>query len=140
MPCQTSADFRQRGNFHYPAAHPDASKGKLVCADLRKGAGSYVEFVVKVEEPGDHQISITASAQGPCALSTAPVVNDARQADAGYPMKELLRIERSKPGKLETVSAQTVRFDQVGLHLLRFSSLVPKQLLQIDRIRFKNLQ
>jgi hypothetical protein len=79
------------------------------------------------------------SAAGSCALSTAPVVNDARQADAGYPMRELLRIERSESGKLETVSAKTVRFEQVGLHLLRFSSLVPQQLLQIDRIRIRKL-
>ena len=140
LPCQTSADFRQRGNFHYPHAHPDASKGKVVCANLRKGAGSYVEFVVKIEAAGDYQLSVAVSAQGPCTLSTAPVVNDARQADAGYPMKELLRIEKGKPGKLKTVSAKTVRFDQAGLHLLRFSSLVPKQLLQIDRIRIKKLQ
>ena len=140
LPHQTSADFGQRGNFHYPDDHPDASKGKLVCANLRKGAGSYVEFVVKIEEAGDYQISVAVSAQGPCTLTTAPVVNDARQADAGYPMKEVLRIEKSKPGKLETVSAKTVRFDQAGLHLLRFSSPVPKQLLQIDRIRIKKLQ
>ena len=140
LPCQTSADFRQRGNFHYPQAHPDASKGKLVCADLRKGAGSYVEFVVKIEAAGDYQLSVTVSAQGLCTLSTTPVVNDARQADAGYPMKELLRIERSKAGKLETVAAKTVRFDQSGLHLLRLSSLVPKQLLQIDRIRIRKLK
>jgi arylsulfatase A-like enzyme len=139
LPCQSSADFRQRGNFHYPMAHPSASKGKVVCADLRKGVGSYVEFVVRIEEAGDHQLSVAVSTQGSCTLSTAPVVNDARQADAGYPMKELLRIEKSKPGKIETVSANTVRFEQVGLHLLRFSSLVPKQLLQIDRIRIEKL-
>jgi arylsulfatase A-like enzyme len=139
LPCQTSADFRQRGNFHYPKAHPGASKGMVVCAELRKGAGSYVEFVVKIEEAGDHQLSIAFFAQGPCTLSTAPVVNDARQADASYPMKELLKIEKSKAGKLETVSAKTVRFDQAGLHLLRFSSLIPKQLLRIDRIRIEKL-
>ncbi len=139
LPCQTSADFRQRGNFHYPEGHPDASKGKVVCANLRKGAGSYVEFVVEIEKAGDHQISVAVSAQGPCTLSTAPVFNDARQADAGYPMKELLRIESSKAGKLETVSTKNVRFDKAGLHLLRFSSLVPKQLLKIDCIRIRKL-
>lgn len=137
LPHQTSADFGQRGNFHYPNTQPGASQEKVVCAYLRKGAGSYVEFVVKIEAAGDHQFSVAVSAEGPCTLSTAPVVNDARQADAGYPMKELLRIERSKSGKLETVSARAVRFDQVGLHLLRFSSLVPKQLLQIDRIQLR---
>ena len=140
LPHQTSADFGQRGNFHYPRALSGASKGTVVCADLRKGAGSYVEFVVKIEEAGDHQLSVAVSAQGPCSLSTAPVVNDARQAGAGYPMKELLRIERSKPGILETVAAKTVRFEQVGLHLLRFSSLAPKQLLHIDRIRVRKPQ
>jgi hypothetical protein len=91
--------------------------------------------VVQVEEKGDHALAMTVSTQGPCTLSTAPVVNDARQADAGYPMKELLTMEKSKAGVFEVVSAGTVRFDQAGLHLLRFSSKVRKQLLQLDRIR-----
>jgi hypothetical protein len=102
------------------------------------GVGSYIEFVVKIESPGDYQLTAVISAQGPCRLSTAAVVNDAKQADAGYPMKELLRTEKSNAAAFTPVSAGTVTFRQAGFHLLRFSSQVKKQLLQIDRIQLKN--
>ena len=103
------------------------------------GAGSYLELVVQVEEAGNYQLSVAIAAEGPCSLTTAPVVDDAKQADAGYPMKKLLNIEKGQAGELELVSLDSVRFDQAGLHLLRFSSKVDKQLLQIDRIQIKPL-
>ena len=139
LPHHTSSDFGQRGNFHYPKTQAEASQGKVVCADLRRGAGSYLEFVVKVEQTGEYELSVALSADGPCTLSTAAVVNDARQADAGYPMKELLSIEKSQTGVFELVSAGSVRFDQAGLHLLRFSSEVEKQILQVDRIQISKI-
>lgn len=139
LPHQTSSDYGQRGNFHYPKDRAGASHGKVVCADLRMGAGSYLEFVMKIEQAGDYELSVALSAEGPYSLSTAAVVDDALQADAGYPMKELLSIEESQAGVFELVSAGSVRFDQAGLHLLRFSSEVEKQILQIDRIQISKI-
>ena len=61
------------------------------------------------------------------------VVDDAAQADTGYPMTT---IGIMKPGSddLEDNIIGTVTFDSPGLKLLRFQSLVPKQQLRIDRI------
>ena len=140
IPHQSSSDFGQRGNFHYPKVQDGPLQGTVVCADLRAGIGSYIEFVVKIEKAGDYEISVAVSAQGPCLLSTAAVVDDAKQADSGYPMKKLMTIEKSKAGSFEIVSAGTITVKQTGLHLLRFSSKVAKQLLQIDRIQIRRLQ
>ena len=137
LPRQTSSDFGQRGNFHYPKDQADASGGVVVCADLRTGVGSYIEFVVRIEEAGEYDLSIAVSAEGAFALSTAAVVDDALQADAGYPMKALVKLSQTRGGMPESVSAGTIRFDQTGLHLLRFSSEVRKQLLRIDRIQLR---
>ena len=101
------------------------------------GEGSYLEFVVKIEQEGNYEFSVALSAEGPCSLSKAAVVNDAKQADSGYPMKKLMTIEKSKSAAFQTVSAGTITFKQAGLHLLRFSSEVKKQLLQIDRIQIR---
>ena len=109
----------------------------MISAELRAGAGSYIDFVVKLEQAGDYELSVALAAGGPIILSTAAVVDDAKQADVGYPMKELVEIERSRDGAFDLVSVRTVPFDQTGLHLLRFSSQVDKQQLQIDRIKIK---
>ena len=87
----------------------------------------------------NYVLSFLLNAEGSCTLSTAAVVNDAKQADAGYPMKRILNIEKSQSGIFELISAGTVHFDQSGLHLLRFSSEVEKQQLQIDRIQTSSL-
>jgi len=137
IPAQTSADYKLRGNCHYTKAHSSASGGSVVCADIRGGKGSYIEFVVNIDNPGDYELSVDASAQGECILLTAPVVDDAKQADAGYPMKKLLDISKGK--SIKTLSAGTVTFDKAGLHLLRFSSKVKKQLLVVDRIQIRKL-
>ena len=50
-------------------------------------------------------------------------------------MTKLMDIEKAQSETFDLVSARGIRFDQVGLHLLRFSSQVPKQQLTIDRIR-----
>ena len=95
--------------------------------------------MVKAEQAGDYELSILLNAESSCTLSTAAVVNDAKQADAGYPMKRILNIEKSQSGIFELISAGTVHFDQSGLHLLRFSSEVERQILQIDRIRISQI-
>lgn len=135
LPHQTSSDFEKRGNFHYPQGHLEASQGEAVRADLNKGAGSYVEFVLNIDRPGDYDLSLSLHAEGSCELLTAPVVNDAKQADEGFPMKKLMSIEKTQSETFDLVSAGVIRFDQAGLHLLRLSSQVPKQQLTIDRIR-----
>jgi arylsulfatase A-like enzyme len=135
LPHQTSSDFEQRGNFHYPQGHLDASQGVAVCVDLIKGAGSYIEFVLNIDRPGNYDLSLSLHAEGSCELLTAPVVDDARQADTGYPMTKLMNIEKTQSETFDLVSAGFVRFDQSGLHLLRFSSQVPKQQLKVDRLR-----
>ena len=135
LPHQSSSDFDKRGNFHYPQEDAGASQGVAVRADLNKGAGSYVEFVLNIDRPGDYDLSLSLHAEGACELLTAPVFNDAKQADEGYPMTKLMDIEKAQSETFDLVSARGIRFDQVGLHLLRFSSQVPKQQLKIDRIR-----
>ena len=136
-PRQTSSDYQLRGNCHYPQPLPSASGGQVISAELRAGAGSYIDFVVKLEQAGYYELSVALAAGGPIILSTAAVVDDAKQADVGYPMKELVEIERSRDGAFDLVSVRTVPFDQTGLHLLRFSSQVDEQQLQIDRIKIK---
>ena len=42
-PCQTSSDYRLRGNCHFPQPLPGASGGKIICADLNAGKGSYLD-------------------------------------------------------------------------------------------------
>jgi arylsulfatase A-like enzyme len=138
-PCQTSADFGQRGNYHYPKLLAGSSKGKVVCVNLIKGIGSYIDFVVNIENPGDYQLKVAINAQGACSLSTSAVVDDAKQADASYPMNTLLRIAKSSSNGFQALSAGTVTFKRKGLYILRFKSEVKSQLLQIDRIQLKKI-
>jgi hypothetical protein len=109
----------------------------VVCAELRAGTGSYIDFVVDVKRVGRYELSAMVSAGGATTLSTAAVVDDAKQADVGTPMKKLVTIEKSPADAFKIVSAGPVPFEQTGLHLLRFSSEVKKQLLQIDRIQLR---
>jgi arylsulfatase A-like enzyme len=138
LPHQTSSDFEQRGNFHYPQDRPDASQGKAVCADLNKGAGSYIEFVVDVPKIGTYSLGATLSAEGSSTVLVDDVRDDATQADTGYPMKTVGKIELGRAG-LEDVSIGIFTLDQPGLKLIRFMSKVPKQRLQIDRIQLSLL-
>ena len=138
LPHQTSSDFGQRGNFHYPQDHSEASQGKAVCADLNKGAGSYIDFVLDVRTPGTYSLGATLSLDGSCTVLVDDVRNDAAQADTGYPMKTVGTIE-SDSGALKDVTIGVVTFDRSGLKLIRFMSKVPKQQLQIDRLRFGTL-
>ena len=47
FPAQTSADYKLRGNCHYPVKDANASGGKTINALLRAGSGSYIEFILK---------------------------------------------------------------------------------------------
>jgi len=139
VPSQTSSDFGRRGNCHFPQALPGASGGRVVCADLRAGEGSYIDFVLDVKTPGSYAIGATLLAGGACTVSVADVLDDAAQADADYPMKNIGKVQAGEDGKgaLRDVSFDTVTFDQPGLKLVRFMSGVPKQRLQVDRIQFR---
>lgn len=139
IPCQTSADYGRRGNCHFPQSLPTASGGRVVCADLRAGKGSYIDFVLKIRTAGAYAIGATLSAGGPCRVSVADVVDDAAQADAEYPMKNIGVVESGTKGDevFKYVSFNTVTFDQPGLKLLRLMSGAAKQRLLVDRIRFR---
>ena len=134
LPHQTSSDFEQRGNFHYPLDLSDASQGKAVCADLNKGAGSYIDFVLDIQKPGAYELAATLSVGGTTSVLVDTVKNDAAQADTGYPMKTVGTVEPGSGG-LQDVSIGVFRFDQPGLKLIRLMSRVPKQRLQIDRFK-----
>ena len=136
IPGQISSDFHQRGNFHFVDSQSGASQGKLIHAELQKGTGSYIELVVKVQEPGQYRLNISLNAQGPVTLLTAPVVDDATQADAGYPMTKVQAISKSKSAALETLNINQLNFKEAGLHLLRFRSEVKVQKFKIDRLQF----
>ncbi len=133
IPAQTSADYNLRGNFHYPLSDASASGGRMVCAELRAGEGSYIEFVLDVQTPGTYLLGGTIAAGGTCSVQVDDVKNDAAQSDAGYPMKTVGTLEPS--AKLQDVSLGVVRFEEPGLKIIRFVSTAPKQKLTFDRIQ-----
>ncbi len=133
VPAQTSADYGLRGNCHYPRTDAKASGGRIICADLRAGAGSYIEFILDVQTPGTYRLEGTIAAGGTCSVQVDDVKNDAAQADAGYPMKTVGTLDPS--AALADVSLGVVRFDEPGLKIIRFVSAVPKQQVKFDRIR-----
>ena len=79
----------------------------------------------------------TLVVEGLCEVFVDDVVDDAAQANTGYPMTSVGTI---KPGseKLENHSIGTVSFDFPGLKILRFQSLVSKQQLRLDRVLLKS--
>ena len=134
-PRQTSSDFKLRGNCHFHREHPGASGGQLICAELRAGRGSYLEFVLDVPTVGTYSLAATLSVEGSCTVLVDHVEDEAAQADTGYPMETVGSLEPSGEG-LNNISIGTVTFSQPGLKLLRFQSNVPKQRIRVDRIQF----
>lgn len=136
IPAQTSSDFKLRGNCHYQRADPEASGGQLLCAELRAGKGSYLDLVLDVPTTGTFQLGATLSVERPCQVFVDAIVDDATQADTGYPMTAVGTVN---PGsdELEDKIIGTVTLDSPGLKILRFQSLVPKQQMRIDRILLK---
>jgi len=133
IPAQTSADYQLRGNCHYPRSVASASGGWIVCADLRAGKGSYIDFVLDVQTPGTYRLGGTIAGIGTYSVQVDDVKNDAAQADTGYPMKNVCTFE--SPDAFKDVSLGVVRFDEPGLKIIRFVSAVPKQQVKFDRIR-----
>jgi arylsulfatase A-like enzyme len=133
VPAQTSADYKLRGNCHYSRADASASGGRMVCAELRAGAGSYIEFVLDVQTPGTYCLGGTIAAGGACSVQVDDVKNDAAQSDAGYPMKTVGTLDPSD--RLKDVSLGVVRFEEPGLKIIRFVSSVRKQRVKFDRIQ-----
>jgi choline-sulfatase len=135
-PRQSSSDYQLRGNCHFPQPLPGASDGRVICAELRAGTGSYIDFVLDFQSPGTYSLGATLSMGGSCTVFVDDVVNVSAQADTGYPMKTVGTVEPGSGG-LKDVSIGVVTFDQPGLKLIRFMSNVPKQTLKIDRIQFQ---
>jgi arylsulfatase A-like enzyme len=133
IPAQTSADYKMRGNCHYPRLDSTASDGRVICADLRAGKGSYIEFVLDISTPGTYTLSATLIGDD-CTVWTDSVKNAAAQADAGYPMSKVGTFSGGTKN-LETVSIGTLTWKNPGLKLIRIESNIPKQSLIIDRIR-----
>ena len=133
IPAQTSADYKLRGNCHYARPDASASGGRIVCADLRAGAGSYIDFVLDVQTPGTYRLGGTIAAGGACSVQVDDVKNDAAQSDTGYPMKTVGTLEASD--RLKDVSLGVVRFEEPGLKIIRFVSTARKQQVQFDRLR-----
>ena len=133
IPAQTSADYKLRANCHYPRLDATASGGQMIRADLLAGAGSYIDFVLDVQEPGTYRLSATMTSGGACSVLVDDVKNDAAQADAGYPMKTVGTLNASDA--LAEVPLGVVRFDEPGLNIIRFVSAAPKLQVSFDRIR-----
>jgi arylsulfatase A-like enzyme len=133
IPAQTSADYKLRGNCHYTRADVSASGGRLVYADLRAGAGSYIEFILDLASAGIYRLEGTIAASGTCSVQVDAVTNDTAQSDAGYPMKTVGMLGPSDG--LVDVSLGVVRFDEPGLKIIRFVSATHKQQLRFDRLR-----
>ena len=136
IPTQTSSDFKLRGNCHYRLANPEMSGGQLLYAELRAGKGSYLDLVLEVPAAGSYELGATLSIDGPCEVFVDDVVDDAAQADTGYPMTTVSAVKPGS-GQLEERNIGSVTFDAPGLKILRFQSLVPKQQLRLDRILLK---
>jgi arylsulfatase A-like enzyme len=134
-PRQTSSDYKLRGNCHFPQPLSGASGGRVICAELRAGTGSYIDFVLDVQTPGTYSLGATLTVGGSCTVFVDDVVDVSAQADTGYPMKTVGTVEPGSDG-LKDVSIGIVTFDQPGLKLIRIMSDVQKQQLQIDRIQF----
>lgn len=135
-PCQTSSDFRLRGNCHFPQPYPGASGGQIICADLNAGKGSYVEFVVEVSTPGAYSLGATLVVTDSCSVFVDDVVDKAAQADTGYSMTRVGTISAAG-AKLQDISIGTITFDRPGLKIIRIQSPVRKQRLKIDRLQLK---
>jgi len=134
IPRQSSADYGVRGNCNFPKAVAGASGGQVICADLEAGGTSYIDFVLDLGQAGTYDLGATLSAGGSCSVFIGDVVEDAAQADAGYPMTALGTVPGGAGG-LSEVALGTVTFDQPGLKLMRFMSNVSEQRLLIDRIQ-----
>ncbi|NRB74273.1 MAG: sulfatase [Verrucomicrobiales bacterium] len=137
IPTQTSSDFKLRGNCHYRLAHPEVSGGQLLCAELRAGKGSYLDLVLEVTTAGTYELGATLAVEGPCEVFVDDVVDDAAQADTGYPMTAVGTVKAGSK-KLKDHLIGTTTFNSPGLKILRFQSLVPKQQLRMDRILLKS--
>jgi len=132
IPAQTSADYRLRGNCHYSLADATASGGRLVCALLHAGAGSYIEFVIDLPAAGTYRLEGTIAMSWTCSVLVDDVKNDAAQADGGYPMKRIGSLESSPT--LADVSMGVVHFEKPGLKIIRFETK-QKQEVKLDRLR-----
>ena len=135
-PCQTSSDYQLRGNCHFPQRFPEASRGKIICADLNAGRGSYLDFVVKLTTPGIYSLAATLSAGDSCSVFVDDVKDEAAQADTGYSMTKVGMIS-SGSDKLEDISIGKITFDRPGLKIIRIQSNAPKQRIKIDRIQLR---
>jgi len=133
IPAQTSADYNLRGNCHYARSDASVSGGRMVYADLRAGAGSYIDFVLEVLTPGTYRLGGTIAASGACTVQVDDVKNDAAQSDTGYPMKTVGTLPASDG--LNDVSLGVVRFKDPGLKIIRFVASDRKQQLKFDRIQ-----
>ena len=140
-PCQTSADFRRRGNFHYWRKNAKASGGEYLCVELTQGVDSYVDFVVEIDQPGTYRIEADfgmVTHEGELAVSIADVTTEASQATAAYSTEELgPPLSFSKTTRFQSRPLGTIEVDKRGLKLLRLQLLTPKPVvLRIDKIRF----
>jgi len=138
-PCQTSSDYNRRGNCHFPKAVSGASGGRVICAELHAGPGSYIDFVLQVKTPGTYVLGARLSAAGPCSVLVDQVVDNSAQADSGFPMKKVGRIAPDR-GAPKDFFIGTVQVHQPGLTLIRLISEASKQQLQIDRIQLRKIR
>lgn len=134
IPAQTSADYKLRGNFHYPLADASASGGRVVGALLRTGAGSYIEFIVDLPSAGTFRLEGTIASTANLSVLVDDVVNDAAQADAGYTMEQIGCVEPS--ATLADIALGVVNFDEPGLKIIRFvAGRKLKRVVKFDRLR-----
>ncbi|VGO13525.1 Choline-sulfatase [Pontiella desulfatans] len=132
VPAQTSADYNRRENSHYPRTDANASGGKIICVDFKKGPNTYIEFIFDVPAAGTYRIGATVAGSGTYSVLVDNVKNDAAQSEAAYPMKTIGMLEPS--GALSDVRIGVVRFDEPGLKIIRFVSTGPKQQVKFDRL------
>ena len=146
VPCQTSADYRRRGNYHYPLKESKASGGAVLCAQLIQGPKSYLEFVVDLPKPGSYSVSADlqhVDADMDIHVSAGAVTDDALQASAEAPLaKELKSIPaKGASGKIRKHVLGSIPCKEPGLHLIRFMSMGEEPCeLRVDRLQVSPLK
>ena len=144
LPAQTSADWKRRGNFHYPVSDTKASGGRMVHAELRQKAKSYIDFVVDVRQPGAYELGLRVqhvTANAVFSVSVDDVEDAASQATAEHPMRVLnhkIDGRGREIGSMQNVLLGGVTFEKPGLKIVRIMSEEDRSAeLRIDRVYLK---
>ena len=144
IPTQSASDHGLRGNFHFPLAMDGASGGRVVHAQVPRGAGCYIDFVLQIDRPGTYRIEAAVQHIQPGTFvayfdTVRPL---AAQADHDFEMPRLENAIAAPADAgpdnrpVETITLGEAQVTDPGLHILRFMREAgDNPHLRVDRIR-----